>query len=282
MRRLATTLDGPAAAGNRKQEQSVRAIEGRGRAQIWEDQVMSMNANHKVEQTMKRFNLVRVVLGFITVLGFVSHGIAADKVEICHIPPGNPANLNSIVVGANAVDKHLLKHGDFVGACCSMTDLICGDTGNACTTYDCAADSCNLVEVECGNIACMDLAGCDPFEGCEYTDRVCPVGETCNFATDSCEVVTIPPIPTNFDLDNPTTTSVLASWDDTPNEDSYELGWGQSMISSYLTVPAGTTSHNFTGLASGISWHFTIRACNVAGCSAYHEVFGCTPGGGAC
>lgn len=39
-----------------------------------------------------------------------------DKVTICHVPPGNPDNAHTIVVGAQAVPAHL-NHGDFEGEC---------------------------------------------------------------------------------------------------------------------------------------------------------------------
>jgi hypothetical protein len=39
-----------------------------------------------------------------------------DQVTICHVPPGNPDNAHTIVVGAPAVDPHL-AHGDFEGEC---------------------------------------------------------------------------------------------------------------------------------------------------------------------
>ena len=38
------------------------------------------------------------------------------KVDICHIPPGNPDNAHTINVSVNAVPAHL-AHGDFLGAC---------------------------------------------------------------------------------------------------------------------------------------------------------------------
>jgi hypothetical protein len=41
----------------------------------------------------------------------------AEKVTICHIPPGNPANAHTITVGAPAVPTHLAQHGDCLGAC---------------------------------------------------------------------------------------------------------------------------------------------------------------------
>jgi hypothetical protein len=39
-----------------------------------------------------------------------------DKVNICHLPPGNPGNPQNISVGAPAVRAHL-DHGDKLGAC---------------------------------------------------------------------------------------------------------------------------------------------------------------------
>lgn len=40
----------------------------------------------------------------------------AAKVEICHIPPGNPSNLNTITISEHALQAHL-AHGDFLGDC---------------------------------------------------------------------------------------------------------------------------------------------------------------------
>lgn len=40
----------------------------------------------------------------------------AEKVLICHIPPGNPGNEHTISVSVNAVPAHL-GHGDHLGAC---------------------------------------------------------------------------------------------------------------------------------------------------------------------
>jgi len=39
-----------------------------------------------------------------------------DKVQICHIPPGNPENAHEICVGEPSVAAHL-AHGDKLGAC---------------------------------------------------------------------------------------------------------------------------------------------------------------------
>ena len=40
----------------------------------------------------------------------------ADKVTICHIPPGNPSNAHTITIGGSAVKAHL-AHGDVKGPC---------------------------------------------------------------------------------------------------------------------------------------------------------------------
>jgi len=38
------------------------------------------------------------------------------KVDVCHIPPGNPDNAHTITISENALGAHL-DHGDFVGVC---------------------------------------------------------------------------------------------------------------------------------------------------------------------
>ncbi|MFH1320924.1 MAG: hypothetical protein ABII90_09770 [Bacteroidota bacterium] len=39
-----------------------------------------------------------------------------DKIEICHIPHGNPSNAHTICISPNALDAHL-AHGDYEGPC---------------------------------------------------------------------------------------------------------------------------------------------------------------------
>jgi len=39
-----------------------------------------------------------------------------NKVEICHIPPGNPSNAHAICISPNALNAHL-AHGDYEGHC---------------------------------------------------------------------------------------------------------------------------------------------------------------------
>jgi len=44
-------------------------------------------------------------------------GRNGNKVEICHIPLGNPENAHTICINPNATDEHFELHGDFCGPC---------------------------------------------------------------------------------------------------------------------------------------------------------------------
>jgi hypothetical protein len=53
----------------------------------------------------------------------ISNNPNSQKVFICHVPPGNPGNPNTLSISANAVPSHLGQHsGDQLGKC-----------GQACT-----------------------------------------------------------------------------------------------------------------------------------------------------
>jgi hypothetical protein len=70
----------------------------------------------------------RVLLVLTTALVMVSMVVAtampafaddyydSNKVTICHVPPGNPANAHTITVSGYAVPAHL-AHGDYKGPC---------------------------------------------------------------------------------------------------------------------------------------------------------------------
>lgn len=71
-------------------------------------------------------------LTLVTISAFVANSLTAQvstacgnnnqKVLICHIPPGNPANAHTICVSPNAVNAHLNgnnSHNDFLGDCFS-------------------------------------------------------------------------------------------------------------------------------------------------------------------
>jgi hypothetical protein len=66
---------------------------------------------------MKKMMLLASVMGLVALMLAAAPAFAQqDRVTICHIPPGNPANAHTITVGAPAVDAHR-AHGDFLGEC---------------------------------------------------------------------------------------------------------------------------------------------------------------------
>ena len=148
----------------------------------------------------------------VAVLAFGAPAFAA-KVQICHVPPGDPANFHTITVSESALQAHL-GHGDLLGSCFSHCDQLCDD-GNACTVDACdATEHCAVthppVNCEDGNLCtadtcdpaagcssaprlCLDnnlctVDSCDPLTGdCVFPPTACPAGQTCNPANGNCE-----------------------------------------------------------------------------------------------
>ena len=79
-----------------------------------------------------------LILAILSILVLSSVGTASTKVTVCHVPPGNPDNEQTIEVSEKAVDKHL-DHGDYLGECGAEPEF---DTCNAwgytgvCATWD--------------------------------------------------------------------------------------------------------------------------------------------------
>jgi len=66
---------------------------------------------------MKYIPRVLVSLLFLMLFGAtIGSASAGSKATICHIPPGNPSNAHTIVIGESAVPAHL-AHGDSLGEC---------------------------------------------------------------------------------------------------------------------------------------------------------------------
>ena len=113
------------------------------------------------------------------------------KVTICHIPPGNPSQAQTIEVDESAVAAHL-AHGDILGACpvdCGGATFgsatvdqcgVCGGNNTSCA--DCAGvpnggavfDVCGV----CGGTA-TDPNSCDPCEGTVDRCGVCNGKDEC-------------------------------------------------------------------------------------------------------
>jgi hypothetical protein len=76
-------------------------------------------------------------------------GYAKGKVDVCHIPPGNPGNAHTINISESAVAAHL-AHGDTLGPC---PDEAAGSgVGNMFTI-------CDDREGEVGRQVTMNLVG---------------------------------------------------------------------------------------------------------------------------
>lgn len=68
------------------------------------------------EEWVEGFTNVQMSSGILNVAVDNPFYTGNDKVKVCHIPPGNPANRHTIMISASAVDAHL-AHGDFKGDC---------------------------------------------------------------------------------------------------------------------------------------------------------------------
>lgn len=68
-----------------------------------------------MKRTWKRIVLPALVVAIVLVAFPATAGV--PKVTICHYPPGNPENAQTITVGMPAVPAHVVLHGDDIGVC---------------------------------------------------------------------------------------------------------------------------------------------------------------------
>lgn len=116
----------------------------------------------------------KLILFTMLVTGVVAFGAVAaqagEKVDVCHLPPGNPYNWHTIRISVNALDAHL-NHGDLEGSCAASCDALCDD-GDACTqdvqsdTEECICRAVPRPPVNCDDGNPCTLASCDSIEGC--------------------------------------------------------------------------------------------------------------------
>lgn len=140
---------------------------------------------------MKAKGLVFFVLLSIPLAALAAKAEAASKpakVEICHYPPGNPANAHTIAVGSAAVAAHL-AHGDSEGACapvCRNDGTSCGDDAECCNGL-CSAGICATPCAEVGNTCGGNAQCCSGV--CETGTCVTPCtedGAACSDNDDCC------------------------------------------------------------------------------------------------
>jgi hypothetical protein len=159
-----------------------------------------------------------------------SPAIAAgsQKVTICHFPPDDPANFQTITIKAPALAAHL-QHGDFLGPCandCLLFASVCDDNdpctvdtckpdgtcaaplpincddGNACTSDSCNPSTGDCVNTPTTGASCNDTNGCTtgnacnatgqcvgtPITGCCAADADCNDNNACT--TNTCNLAT--------------------------------------------------------------------------------------------
>ena len=94
----------------------------------------------------------RATFSSMTSILVLAAGVATaapqPKVTICHFPPGNPANVQVITVGAPAVPAHVANHNDAV---CPAGDSNCcfgGSQPSVCTDFATDTNNCGA----CGNV----------------------------------------------------------------------------------------------------------------------------------
>jgi hypothetical protein len=158
-------------------------------------------------------------------------------VTLCHIPPGDPANAQTIVVGESAVREHL-AHGDYLGECHSA----CG--GMTCTASDQCHDigTCDPATGACSNPNAADGTACDDGNAATANDQ-CTNG-VCGGTVICAGVPSAVP-----------KTGQTECWDENGNPidcagtgQDGELQTGSSVVPRFTDNLDGTVTDNLTGL----------------------------------
>jgi len=133
-----------------------------------------------------------LLLAVLSICIFLPCAVAAGtKIDVCHVPPGNPDNYHTISINDNALSAHV-AHGDLLDSCNALCANLCDD-GDACTiddTGDCEIAGCPVerLPVDCDDSNACTSDSCDSLDGCINTEVVvCQSGEICNPETAICE-----------------------------------------------------------------------------------------------
>jgi cysteine-rich repeat protein len=156
-----------------------------------------------LEEIMKKLTLFTLLVNVLMMFG-AANATAADKVQLCHVPPGNPENVQILEVGAAAAQKHIERHGDYLlpaaevcdykdntcnrevdegfdglGAGCSEGIGACKRDGAVVCSQDGLGTVCDAIAGEPGVEACTGGVDedCDDFVDCGDSD--CSLDPAC-------------------------------------------------------------------------------------------------------
>lgn len=128
----------------------------------------------------------------LLLIAFATVAVGAStntKVEVCHLPPGNPNDYHTLTIPSLALKAHL-AHGDLEGTCGNYCGLFC-NTNDKCFQDNGVFDPgtgrciCSSAPVDCSSpSSCLTNTGCDPSEGCQYSQS--PLGAACNYDNNVC------------------------------------------------------------------------------------------------
>jgi len=132
-----------------------------------------------------------ILLVLVGLIAFgASEAIAINsKVQVCHIPPGNPADFHTITVSEKALPAHL-GHGDLPGDCFANCGSLCDD-GDACTIDACDEETVTCLQdhppVDCNDSNLCTVDTCDSGSGCQSAPIACNDGNACT--VDTCNPI---------------------------------------------------------------------------------------------
>jgi hypothetical protein len=127
--------------------------------------------------SQSRVSSVVLFAASLLLLTFSQAWAGPAKVDVCHIPPGNPGNFHTITISEAALPAHL-EHGDFEGSCDTPCETLCDD-GNACTIDACVPGTKTCINVaereptDCTDGVSCTNDSCDPVNGCVNTFFCC-------------------------------------------------------------------------------------------------------------
>jgi hypothetical protein len=121
----------------------------------------------------------------VTAFAASAHAEAPARVEICHIPPGDPDAPQTITVSEKALAAHL-GHEDLQAACddSCVSDAGACDDGNACTSDRCDGGRCSnepLAPEACDDGELTTSDRCEPAIGCVNDCVGQPTDAPCGF-----------------------------------------------------------------------------------------------------